>query len=257
MRRKRVCILSILTAAAIMMVGCGNSKNEKITTEYMEKVEALDQNGLPSVQDVKSLDEEYYNLTPKQKELVTNYGTVKKYLDMDLDNIKSIQERVDQILAEDKVSYKDVVEIEEKYNQMPSNEQTYITGIDQLEKYKELDEYEKVAIVATRFLKQSLKNGSSMEVEEINVKKEGNYYVKINYSATNGFGGRKDAVACLDVTSKYMPGLIGLTSLTGGFEEGSNTLLGGYLGFGAKEVSVDPDKILANIDVKFDENGNY
>lgn len=109
----------------------------------MEKVEALDQNGLPSVQDVKSLDEEYYNLTPKQKELVTNYGTVKKYLDMDLDNIKSIQERVDQILAEDKVSYKDVVEIEEKYNQMPSNEQTYITGIDQLEKYKELDEYEK------------------------------------------------------------------------------------------------------------------
>lgn len=236
MRRKRVCILSILTAAAIMMVGCGNSKNEKIATEYMEKVEALDQNGLPSVQDVKSLDEEYYNLTPKQKELVTNYGTVKKYLDMDLDNIKSIQERVDQILAEDKVSYKDVVEIEEKYNQMPSNEQTYITGIDQLEKYKELDEYEKVAIVATRFLKQSLKNGSSMEVEEINVKKEGNYYVKINYSATNGFGGRKDAVACLDVTSKYMPGLIGLTSLTGGFEEGSNTLLGGYLGFGANEV---------------------
>ena len=30
MRRKRVCILGILTAAAIMMVGCGNSKNEKI-----------------------------------------------------------------------------------------------------------------------------------------------------------------------------------------------------------------------------------
>ena len=145
------------------------------------KVNQLDNGQLPSVQEVKDLDAEYYNLTPKQKELVTNYGIVKKYLDLDIELINSLQEKIDSALSKSNVAYKDVKEIEDEYDNMASDEQKYISKIDQLDKFKELNEYDKASIVATRFLKESLKNSDSLQVEEINVKKNGNYYVKVNY----------------------------------------------------------------------------
>ena len=250
-------MIDILLLTTSLLCACGNSKNQKIAAEYMEKVNQLDNGQLPSVQEVKDLDAEYYNLTPKQKELVTNYGIVKKYLDLDIELINSLQEKIDSALSKSNVAYKDVKEIEDEYDNMASDEQKYISKIDQLDKFKELNEYDKASIVATRFLKESLKNSDSLQVEEINVKKNGNYYVKVNYSATNSFGGRKDDVACLDVSTTYKIGLIGLSSIVGNFDEGSNTLLGGYLGFKNPEISVDPDKVLDNLDLEFDEQGNY
>lgn len=112
-------MIGILLLTTSLLCACGNSKNQKIAAEYMEKVNQLDNGQLPSVQEVKDLDAEYYNLTPKQKELV------------------------------------------------------------------------------------------------------------------------------------------GLSSIVGNFDEGSNTLLGGYLGFKNPEISVDPDKVLDNLDLEFDEQGNY
>lgn len=245
--RKNVRYIGVVVLSALLLCSCGNAKNEEIASEYMEKVAQLEKSGVPTMQDVKALDEEYYNLTPKQKDLVTNYGTVKKYLDMDLDQIHSIQDQINQLLSADNVSYKDVMQVEQEYNQLPSDEQAYITSIDRLDEYKELNEYDKAAVVATNFLKDSLKDSSSLQLDEINVKKEGYYYVKINYSATNGFGGRVEDVACLDVTDTYKMGLIALSILTGKFDEGSNTLLGGYIGFKVKEVPVDCEKVMANL----------
>lgn len=65
-------MIGILLLTTSLLCACGNSKNQKIAAEYMEKVNQLDNGQLPSVQEVKDLDAEYYNLTPKQKELVTN-----------------------------------------------------------------------------------------------------------------------------------------------------------------------------------------
>ena len=251
MRKK---IIGALLISTVLLCSCG--KNEKIANEYMEKINQLESSQLPSVQDVKKLDEEYYNLTPKQKELVTNYGTVKKYLDMDLEKLNNIQNQVNELLSKDDVSYADVKNVEKEYDELSSDEKTYISKIDELDKYKELNEYDKAAIVAVRYLRDCLKNSNSLEVEEINVKKNGNYYVKVNYSATNSFGGRKDDVSCLDVSSTFQLGLIGLSSLTGKFDEGSNTLLGGYLGFKNEEIPVDPEKVMDNIELRFDEQGN-
>lgn len=248
---KKCILILTLVSLNILLCSCGNSKNETIAKEYMDKVEQLNQGGVPTLQEVKNLDTEYYNLTPKQKELVTNYGTVKKYLELNLDSIHSVQSDIDSGLAQVKMTYKDIKNIEERYNKLSSEEKEYIANIDQLSKFKELDEYDKASVVAARFLKQSLKNGDSMEVSEINVKKEGIYYVKINYSATNSFGGRKDDVACLDVAKNFEIGIIGLSALLGNFEEASNTCLGGYIGFKTNEIPVDCDKVLDNIDKEF------
>ena len=160
-----------------------------------------------------------------------------------------LQDKIDNSISQDSIPYKEVMEIENDYEALTDEEKSYIKNIDDLQKFKTLDEYDKSAIVAVNFLKNVLKDGNSLELQEINIKKEGGYYVKINYSATNSFGGRKEDVACLDVTTKYEAGLIALSLLFGDFDESSNTLLGGYIGFDTEEHPVDCDKIMDNLDV--------
>ena len=241
-------LIVILTLSVICLLsGCG-AKDKEIASAYMEKVSQLDDH-LPTMQEVKALDSEYYNLTSKQKELVSNYGIVKKYLSLNLDEINMLQDKIDNSISQDSIPYKEVMEIENDYEALTDEEKSYIKNIDDLQKFKTLDEYDKAAIVAVNFLKNVLKDGNSLELQEINIKKEGGYYVKINYSATNSFGGRKEDVACLDVTTKYEAGLIALSLLFGDFDESSNTLLGGYIGFDTEEHPVDCDKIMDNLDV--------
>ena len=244
---RKILVVGVLTLFVISLSACGN---KQVAVDFMDKVALLEEKKLPTLKEVKELEEEYNNLTPKQKNYVTNYGSVEKFLDMDLDGLNALQTDINNALN-NKVSYAEVLDMEQRYKALSSDEKEYIENIEKLEKYKLLDEYEKAAVVATRYLKNTLKNSSSLELEEINVKKEGNYYVKINYSATNGFGARRDDVACLDVSSSFKIGIIGLSSLMGNFEEASNTCLGGYLGFKCTEVPVDCDKISDNLDKQF------
>lgn len=244
---KKTLVIGVVMLFMMLLSACGNKKE---ANAFMNKVTLLEEKKLPTLKEVKELEKEYNDLTPKQKNYVTNYGSVEKFLDMDLDGMNALQTDINNAL-DNTVSYAEVLDMERRYEALSSDEKEYISNIDKLEKYKSLNEYEKAAIVATRYLKNTLKNSSSLELDEINVKKEGNYYVKINYSATNGFGGRKDAVDCLDVAVDFKIGIIGLSSLMGNFEEASNTCLGGYLGFKCEEVSVDCDKILDNIDKRF------
>ena len=241
-------IITVLILASVFALsGCG-AKDKEIANEYMAKVNQLEDH-LPTMQEVKELDSEYYNLTSKQKDLVSNYGIVKKYLSLDLDKINTLQEKINSCISQTSIPYKEVIEIENNYKSLTSEEQSYIKDIDELQKFKELDEWDKAAIVAVNFLKGVLKDGDSLEVDEINIKKEGFYYVKINYSATNSFGGRKEDTACIDITTEYKSGLIALSLLFGDFDESSNTLLGGYIGFDVEEHPVDCDKIMDNFDV--------
>jgi hypothetical protein len=89
-----------------------------------------------------------------------------------------------------------------------------------------------------------------MAIYEINVKKEdGNYFIKINYSATNGFGGRKDDIVCLDVLAELKIGIISLFDTPNEFKETSDLYLEAYLNeFKSIEYPVDCDKILDNLD---------
>lgn len=245
---KKIVMMNLFVLCSMILSACGN---KQVASDYMDKVELLEQKQLPTLKEIKELEEEYNNLTPKQKEFVTNYGSVEKFLDMDLDGLNELQEDINNAINSGQVAYAEIMDIEKRYEEFSSSEKEYIVDIDKLEKFKALNEYEKAAVVATRYLKNALKNSSSLELEEINVKKEGNYYVKINYSATNGFGARKDDVACLDVSTSFKIGIIGLSSLMGNFEEASNTCLGGYLGFKCEEVAVDCDKILDNLNKEF------
>ena len=240
-------ILTLILTITFFLSGCG-AKNQNIANEYMEKVNQLE-NHLPTSQEIKELDYEYYNLTSKQKDLVSNYGIVKKYLSLNLDKINELQTKINDILSQESVQYKEVIELENIYESLSSEEQSYIENIEELQKLKELDEWDKAAIVAVNFLKSVLKDGNSLELIEIDIKEEGLYYVKINYSATNSFGGRKEDIVCIDVTSEFETGLIALSLLNGNFSKSSNTLLGGYIGFDVEEHSVDCDKIMDNLDV--------
>ncbi|RKD29401.1 hypothetical protein [Lacrimispora algidixylanolytica] len=250
--KKDIRVLIVVSLGILSLCSC-NSNNKTISKEYMDKVELLNQGGVPTLQEVKYLDTEYYNLTPKQKELVTNYGTIKKYLNLDLDSIHSIQSAIDNGIAQNKISYKEVSDIEERYNKLSSDEKNYVLNIDQLGKYKELNEYDKASIVAIRYLKQILKNSESIKVSELNGKKDGEwYFIKIKYSATNDFGGRKDDEACLDVSSEFKIGVISFFIENNDFKETSDSFLIGYKNdIKSSEVSIDSDKVLDNINKEF------
>ncbi len=251
--KKSILLILIVLFSIVLLCSC-NSKNKTIAKEYMDKVELLNQGNIPTLQEVRNLDTEYYNLTPKQKELVTNYGTIKMYLDLDLDSIHSIQLDIDNGIAQNKILYKDVNNIEERYNKLSSEEKKYISNIDQLSKFKELGEYDKAAIVAVRYLRELLKSSDSMVVSEINGKKDGEFYfMKINYSATNDFGGRKDDVVCFDVSADFKIGIISVcTMIAGDFKETSDLYLNAYIeDFKSTEYPVDCDKVLDNINKEF------
>ena len=59
-------ILTLILTITFFLSGCG-AKNQNIANEYMEKVNQLE-NHLPTSQEIKELDYEYYNLTSKQKD---------------------------------------------------------------------------------------------------------------------------------------------------------------------------------------------
>ena len=249
MPRRNTLLFFIVLLSILLLCSC-NSKNKTISKGYMDKVEMLKQNGVPTLQEVKNLDTEYYNLTPKQKELVTNYGTVKMYLDLDLDSIHSIISDIDNGIAQNKIAYKDVKDIEDRFSKLTSEEKKYVLNIDRLSKFKELNEYDKASIAAVKYLRQILKSSDSMTISEINAKKEeGNYFIKVNYSATNSFGGRNDDVVCLDVLSEFKIGFISLSDTPDEFRETSDLYLGAYLNeFKSIEYPVDCEKVLDNID---------
>ncbi len=49
-------IIGVFVLTTSLLCACGNSKNQKIATEYMEKVNQLNSGQLPSIQEVKDLD---------------------------------------------------------------------------------------------------------------------------------------------------------------------------------------------------------
>lgn len=136
--RRNILLLFAVLLSILLLCSC-NSKNKTISKEYMDKVDMLEQTGLLTLQEVKKLDTEYYNLTPKQKELVTNYGSVKMYLDLDLDSIHSIISDIDNGIAQNKIAYKDVKDIEDRFNKLTSEEKKHVLNIDQLGKFNKLN----------------------------------------------------------------------------------------------------------------------
>ncbi|MFA9423386.1 MAG: hypothetical protein ACERLG_07395 [Sedimentibacter sp.] len=208
--------------------------------------------GIPSQRTYDNLYEDYSNLTSKQKEYVSNYETLSQYRGLDLDTIIKINDSIGN-LENGTTKYSDVLEIEDEYNNLSKDEKEYINNFESLEKFKELSDIEKAAVEGVQNIKDSLKDPSSLELTTIKVKNEingmGFYFVYIEYSATNSFGGRKEYKSCFAISSDFEDKFYPLAILTGvqKYLDSTTTYLE-YMKSDEKEQEIDCDKILSNLE---------
>ena len=108
------------------------------------------------------------------------------------ENVKEVQHKIDKAL-ESEASYENVKEIQDLYNELLKEEQEMITDYEKIEEMYVIDENVAGSIFAAKTLKSLLKNPNSLELLSASCgKAEGKMVIKLEYVATNGFGGASD-----------------------------------------------------------------
>ena len=131
------------------------------------------------------------------------------------ENVKEVQHKIDKAL-ESEPSYKDLKEIQELYDDLLSAEQEKIENYDKIEQLLKPSETDVACAYAVLNLKYQLSNPSSLVVNSANCSLSGGtmistgnkeVYVKIEYSAENGYGAMiDDTFYCVEECPKYVNG---------------------------------------------------
>lgn len=240
---------SFVLIFSLLLVGCNQDEEKAI--QVVEQIYTI-QSEIPSQREYDKIYESYENLTDKQKEMVTNKDVLLEHKGLDLDNINKVNDEISTLNETSK--YADVLKIEEKYNELSKDEKKYIDNYDSISKLKELTELDKAAVSAVQNIKKSLKDSSSLEIININVKDTTDrlnfYLVLVEYSATNSFGGRTESSSCITITEDFEDPFYPLALLAGSLDKYLNnpeTYANYYLPAKETEYKIDTDKIMSNL----------
>lgn len=128
------------------------------------------------------------------------------------ENVKEVQHKIDKAL-ESEPSYKDLKEIQELYDDLLNAEQEKVENYDKIEQLLKPSETDVACAYAVLNLKYQLSNPSSLAVNSakcsLSSGTAGNkeVYVKIEYSAANGYGAMiDDTFYCVEECPKYVNG---------------------------------------------------
>ena len=237
--------LVLFLMAILLLTGC--KSNEEIAEEFSAKIESITDDRIPTTEEINTLESEYEKLSDKQKDLVTNYKTLERYLSYDLDSMNDVYNKINVLYESyDEVSempYTEAKDIYTQYNKLTSAEQGVITVcIDTYKLYlaANINHNERCVISALDYLRSSLKNKSSLQIYDIEVREAplysddfGGIYTYIEFSATNDFGGRLDDTIYLWASSYDVK-----VSDSTAFKKGYNKL----------DPEISWEKILANLD---------
>lgn len=131
------------------------------------------------------------------------------------ENVKEVQHKIDKAL-ESEPSYKDLKEIQELYDDLLNAEQEKVENYDKIEQLLKPSETDVACAYAVLNLKYQLSNPSSLVVNSANCSLSGGtmistgnkeVYVKIEYSAANGYGAMiDDTFYCVEECPKFVNG---------------------------------------------------
>lgn len=131
------------------------------------------------------------------------------------ENVKEVQHKIDKAL-ESEPSYKDLKEIQELYDELLSAEQEKVERYDKIEQLLQPSETDVACAYAVLNLRYELSNPSSLVVNSATCSLSGGtvistgnkeVYVKIEYSAANGFGAMiDDTFYCVEECPKFVNG---------------------------------------------------
>lgn len=131
------------------------------------------------------------------------------------ENVKEVQHKIDKAL-ESEPSYKDLKEIQKLYDELLSAEQEKVERYDKIEQLLQPSETDVACAYAVLNLRYELSNPSSLVVNSATCSLSGGtvistgnkeVYVKIEYSAANGFGAMiDDTFYCVEECPKFVNG---------------------------------------------------
>lgn len=237
-------IVLVIVSTAIVFIHRNKEKQEKITS-INEVIQEIGKGNLPSQDAYNQIISDYNSLSDTDKTQIGNWKVVSNLKGIDLEQVSKISEKINKI--SDSSPFNEIVELKEEVDLLDSNVQQYIDS-SKLENLMKLTDIEEAALAACKNIKSVMKNQDSFEVQKVTVKndldKMNFYWVLVEYSGTNSFGGTLDKTSCFGITSDFEDPFFGLAQITGYTDYlDSTTSYNEYTKCTKTEEIVDPDKI--------------
>lgn len=238
---KKKILLMLLCIMTAIMAGCNEDKKVVEAINSLLTLETFSQEQLNEVFVM------YDELSDKQKEKVENYNLIEKYRDVNIDEINRMKEKIANI---ESMSFEEMLSVKKEYDSLKDKEKNFI-DISSIEKKIELSDLERAAVAACEYVKKSLKDSSSFILDSAKVINDLDgdtkyYLVKLCYSATNSFGGRKDAESFQTINDEFENPWWGLAVLGGNYKSAleCSSFIQYYLLHDEEPVELDIDKII-------------
>ena len=256
--KSKIRVIITVVGLSVALIGCKSS----IVKSAEKAINDIGTVSIESEELIIEAEKLYASLTENQKDDVTNYFTLLEAREeynaivAEIENKKIASEIDEKILGLEKKEFlkqSEIDEVESMYEALTDEQKAFVSNYSKMENIKKLNKYEEYALSAVKLLKNYLKNSDSMKLSSITIAECPSkaslapYYVRINYSATNSFGGAKDDTATIDVNEKGESPWWEMTALFGDLEEGEFQLYANYLKCVEKEYEIDCDRILANM----------
>lgn len=205
--------------------------------------------------------EKYYDtLSEGQKDEVENYKVLidaREAFDLiqkekNAAAIESqLNRRITSISTAKVKKQSDIDEIKNMCNSLPATSQAAFSS--KIADAEKLTEYEEKATIAIRALRNALKDSGSLVVHSISVGKGTSkalspFYVYVDYSANNSFGGTKDDSTAIDITSANVAGWWQMNHVFGGNNKQAElNLYNDWLNNCTEKEDLDVDRIMNNL----------
>jgi uncharacterized surface protein with fasciclin (FAS1) repeats len=203
----------------------------------------------------------YATLSEGQKDEVDNYKVLvdareafdKIQAEKNAAQVESqLNQKISSISNAKVKKQSDIDEIMNMYNSLPADKQSAFSS--KISEVEALTKYEEVAVVAINAFKSKLKDSGSLVVHSISVatgtsKALSPYYVHIDYSANNSFGGTIDEIETIDVTDAMKAGWWDMAMVFGEQNKGQTELqiYNDYLNNSTDKTDLDVDRIMNNL----------
>lgn len=204
-----------------LIIGLGITLSSNDVKELNQGINRLGTSEEITQAEIDYLFAMYAELAEDKKAQIENYDILKAYENVDITKVNEIKIQISSLNGAS--TFGDLLKIKEFYDSMTRNEKALV-DISSVEAKMQLTDLEKAAVAAIQYIGKGLKNGSSLEIESASgiddLDGTTKYYlISIGYSATNSFGGRKDATSFQTISDEFENPWFGLALLTGKYEE--------------------------------------
>ncbi len=251
-----VAIVAVVIVVLVVIFGSSGNPSKQAT----KLINAIGEVTEESEDAIVEAEKFYDTLTEGQKDEVNNYKVLvdarEKFNQIQAEKNSAqvetqLNQKISSIASAKVKKQSDIDEIMNMYNSLPADKQSSFSS--KISEVEALTEYEEKAKIAVNALKSMLKDSGSLVVHSISVGKGTSkalspFYVYLDYSANNSFGGTKDDSTTIDITTANVAGWWEMNHLFGGNNaETELNLYNDWLNNCTEKEDVDVERIMNNL----------